>query len=273
MPSFNIGNFQRSRGLSSRSQSRSVPVDRTAVLAAAARARSSTAFEFEQPTPWSQRHHSSSQHRHSHRRRAATTTAALVASSLLSDVADMRYGTSGSRYSIDEDTNHSNGDCDGGGDGGGDGDGDCDGDGDGGGGGDVEQRGGRRRPSSSFSSSSSCRVGCERWWILLVYCLLAAVQAATWNTFSPIYPAVYLAFPSWDSAFVNWLINATNISFVLLLWPAAIAAQKRGTRVVTLVSAISVFMCCGLRCLPLGDTVGQRVAMVFSMLFNGAGGE
>ena len=30
-----------------------------------------------------------------------------------------------------------------------------------------------------------------------VFCLLAACQACTWNVFGPIYPAVYLAYPSW----------------------------------------------------------------------------
>lgn len=121
-------------------------------------------------------------------------------------------------------------------------------------------------------SSSRCRVTCARWWVLLMYCLLAASQAATWNTFSPIYPAVYAAFPSWDSTYINWLINATNISFLIMLWPAAHLAQKVGVRAVTIGSSIIVFLCAGFRCLPLEDNLSMRVVMMLSMLCNGAGG-
>jgi hypothetical protein len=43
-----------------------------------------------------------------------------------------------------------------------------------------------------------------RWWILFVFCLLAMCQSCTWNIYSPIYPAVYKAFPSWTPSYMNW---------------------------------------------------------------------
>ena len=126
--------------------------------------------------------------------------------------------------------------------------------------------------TNASGNRGKCRVVCARWWVLLMYCLLAATQAATWNTFSPIYPAVYAAFPSWDSTYINWLINATNVSFLIMLWPAAHLAQKIGVRAVTIGSSIIVVLCAGFRCLPLEDNLSMRVIMMLSMLCNGAGG-
>lgn len=69
-----------------------------------------------------------------------------------------------------------------------------------------------------------------RWWVLLVFCLLGACQACTWNIFSPIFPATYKAFPSWSSSYLYWLINSANIAFLFTLVPVSHAIHSCGMR-------------------------------------------
>ena len=111
-----------------------------------------------------------------------------------------------------------------------------------------------------------------RWWVLFVFCLVSACQAGTWNCFGPIFPAVYLAFPSWSSAYLAWVINSANVTFALMLYPVSSAVQRCGPRRITLFSAAAVFFGSAVRCLPLADGTPQRVVMLLSMLCNGAGG-
>ena len=61
------------------------------------------------------------------------------------------------------------------------------------------------------ASAGEHRTTRARWWILGVYCLLAICQSCTWNVFGPIFPATYLAFPTWTPTFLNWVINTANI--------------------------------------------------------------
>lgn len=115
-------------------------------------------------------------------------------------------------------------------------------------------------------------VACARWWVLLVYCCIAMAQSCTWNVFSPIYPAVYKAFPSWTSFYLSWVINSANISFGLSLIPVAHAVKRFGVRNITIYCSVMVFLGAGLRCIPISDGTPQRTLMVVSMLCNGAGG-
>jgi len=57
-----------------------------------------------------------------------------------------------------------------------------------------------------------------------------------------------------------------------MLWPAAHLAQKLGPRCMTITSAVIIFTCAALRCLPLEDGIPMQVVMMISMLCNGAGG-
>ena len=101
------------------------------------------------------------------------------------------------------------------------------------------------------NAGEACPTSRGRFWVLLVYCLLSACQSCTWNVFSPINPAVNLAFPSWfpsvagskhpSQAQLNWLINSANISFLLALHPVSLAKTSQGPRRVTLFCAIMIF--------------------------------
>jgi len=116
------------------------------------------------------------------------------------------------------------------------------------------------------------KLTCVRWWILFVYCCIALCQSATWNILSPINPSVILAYPTWSQAYINWVINAANFSFGIMLWPTPALIKKLGPRWVTILSAICVLLGAGLRVIPV-DGEAFQVVMIISMLFNGLGGE
>ncbi len=127
--------------------------------------------------------------------------------------------------------------------------------------------GGVPRPAVIIQAS------CTRWWCLFLFCCLAIAQGVTWNIFSPIAPAIALAFPSWSSAYVNWVINTANIAFGICLFVTPVLINKLGARIVMIMSLTSVLVGAALRTLPLPDTVPMQVLVVLSMVFNGCGGE
>jgi MFS family permease len=97
-------------------------------------------------------------------------------------------------------------------------------------------------------------------------------QSTTWNIYSPIYPAVYKAFPSWTSPYLNWLINSANVSFGLSLYPVSRAIPLYGPRKVTIVSSLMILLGASLRCIPIPDGETQQAVQVIAMLCNGCGG-
>jgi FLVCR family MFS transporter len=111
-----------------------------------------------------------------------------------------------------------------------------------------------------------------RFWVLFVFCTLAICQSCTWNIYSPIFPAVFLAYPTWNSNYMNWLINSANISFGLSLYPVSVAIQKVGARKVTIFSSIMILSGAGLRCITFEDDNTQKIVQVIAMLCNGLGG-
>jgi len=111
-----------------------------------------------------------------------------------------------------------------------------------------------------------------RFWVLLVFCLLAICQSCTWNIYSPIYKSCLLAFPEWNSSYLNWLINSANMSFGLSLYPISIAIKKYGPRKVTLFSAFMILSGASLRCIPIADPQTQKIVQIVAMLCNGFGG-
>jgi hypothetical protein len=116
------------------------------------------------------------------------------------------------------------------------------------------------------------RTSCTRWWVLFLYCFVAICQSATWNIFSPISPALALAFPTWGAAYINWLVNTANIAFGIFLFVTPVLINKLGVRVVTIGSIASVLVGAAVRTLPLPDGVPMQAVVVLSMVFNGIGG-
>uniref|UniRef100_A0A7S4JBU7 Major facilitator superfamily (MFS) profile domain-containing protein n=1 Tax=Odontella aurita TaxID=265563 RepID=A0A7S4JBU7_9STRA len=110
-----------------------------------------------------------------------------------------------------------------------------------------------------------------RWYVLLSYCLLASFQNLTFNAYSPIYPVVSRAFPSWTPSFLESSLNAANVAYVLCMYPASLAYTSWDVRRITLVSGMTVLAGAVLRCFPVGDGPAQQGLTVASMILNGVG--
>lgn len=116
------------------------------------------------------------------------------------------------------------------------------------------------------------RTTLARWYVLLSFCLLSSFQNLTFNTYSPIYPAVSDAYPStWTPSFLDWAVNAANVAYVLCMYPASMVYTKWNVRRITLISASTVLAGAALRCVPLEDGPAQRSLTIASMIFNGVG--
>jgi len=88
----------------------------------------------------------------------------------------------------------------------------------------------------------------SRWWILLLYSLIAISQGATWNIFAPVSDALELAYGAdWGPSFIRLVVNVSAIVFVILLQPISLAIDRYGVRSVTLVSSTANAAACLLR--------------------------
>lgn len=107
----------------------------------------------------------------------------------------------------------------------------------------------------------------QRWWLVVVFSALGALQSAQWNFYSPISTSV-TAIYGWTNGTVSWMANTAGIVFTLTvtLWSGIM--DTRGPRLVTLISCTCVLIAACLRCVPCENS--QHVYFVFaSMVFNG----
>ena len=102
-------------------------------------------------------------------------------------------------------------------------------------------------PRAAFASTK------EKWWVIIVYLMLSVCQSCTWNIFGPIYPATFVAFPSWTSGYLTWMINSANLALCVFLYPVARGVRAFGVRRTMLFSAGMVLASVSLRCVPLAD--------------------
>ncbi|KAM7447983.1 Solute carrier 49 member 4 [Porites harrisoni] len=96
--------------------------------------------------------------------------------------------------------------------------------------------------------TESCTVYHRRWYILVVFSLIAGVQAAVWNTWGPITGSAEDVF-GWSDGTIalleNWGPIAYIISFLVFSWLMDI----KGLRVSVLVTIALMFVGTGLRCI------------------------
>ncbi|XP_042864097.1 solute carrier family 49 member 4 homolog [Penaeus japonicus] len=77
----------------------------------------------------------------------------------------------------------------------------------------------------------------KRFWILIVYSLLAWFQCAQWNTWGPISESVDVAFSGWGSQTVAMMGNWGTIMFVVGVVPMCWLLEAKGLRVGVLACA------------------------------------
>eukprot|EP00567_Pseudictyota_dubia_P002113 CAMPEP_0197466722 /NCGR_PEP_ID=MMETSP1175-20131217/65190_1 /TAXON_ID=1003142 /ORGANISM="Triceratium dubium, Strain CCMP147" /LENGTH=599 /DNA_ID=CAMNT_0043002771 /DNA_START=798 /DNA_END=2596 /DNA_ORIENTATION=- len=131
--------------------------------------------------------------------------------------------------------------------------------------------GGDDDDESRLPSPPHHRTTPARWFILLSYFLLAMFQNMTFNTYSPIYPAVSKAFPSWTPSFLDWSVNTSNIAYLLFIYPASLMYERWDVRQITLFAATMVFIGAAARCVPVSDGPLQLGITIASMVLNGIG--
>lgn len=107
--------------------------------------------------------------------------------------------------------------------------------------------------SDSLSSRPIYRVFKTRWYILILFSLLACFQCQVWNTWGPIEVAVRYGY-GWQDSTVAMMANWGTIMFVTMAFPLSYYLEVRGLReaviLVTALSAIGTVI----RTFPLGST-------------------
>lgn len=76
----------------------------------------------------------------------------------------------------------------------------------------------------------------QRWYILLVFCLLACLQCLVWNSWGPIELSVKYAY-DWSDLTVAMMANWGTIMFMLSVLPLSYLLEAKGLRVATLAIA------------------------------------
>jgi len=110
----------------------------------------------------------------------------------------------------------------------------------------------QKRPllrDGSVNDAAPPRLFATRWWILLSFCALSFLQALCWNFYSPISFAAKELY-GWSDNNIAWVANAANIAMLTSIPPSQYAAEAFGSRLPTVVCALMMLVCTGLRCLP-----------------------
>ena len=102
--------------------------------------------------------------------------------------------------------------------------------------------------SSGTLGIPEMRVYKRRWYILILFSLMACHQCAIWNTWGPIASSVQSAY-GWSDGTVAMMANWGNFMFVLTAVPLSWMVERKGVRpTVLLVSGLimvgSVLRCC-----------------------------
>ena len=88
----------------------------------------------------------------------------------------------------------------------------------------------------------------SRWWVLILFMLLAVCQGASWNLFAPVADTLKEAWPWMNDSFIKNNVNLANVSFLLALQPTSVAIDHYGVRRVTLFASTTMMVSCLLRC-------------------------
>ncbi|XP_038058043.1 solute carrier family 49 member 4 homolog isoform X2 [Patiria miniata] len=128
----------------------------------------------------------------------------------------------------------------------------------------------------SSGKSSVCTVHhhhvayAQRWYILLLFSMLAIWSAAAWNTWGPISDTSKVVF-NWSDGDVALLTNWSFITMVTSGMFFSWMMDVKGLRLATLTSALLLFIGTGIRALPVGiDNViwSMNIGMIFVGLSN-----
>ena len=88
------------------------------------------------------------------------------------------------------------------------------------------------------------RVYDRRWYILILFSLMAGTQGGVWNTFGPISTTAEDAF-GWNNGDIGLLNNWGPISFIIATVPLIWALERKGQSALELVRFLGTSLWCG----------------------------
>ncbi|CAH3174269.1 unnamed protein product [Porites lobata] len=129
------------------------------------------------------------------------------------------------------------------------------------------------RPYQSLGSvhHNKCKVYKRRWYILIVFSIVASLNNLIWNTWGPIQGAAQVVY-GWDSTTITLLADWGPISFVVAVVPMCWLMDMKGLRIAVLVAVFCEFVGAGLRCIPLSDLTLQTWFIHCGQFITGIGG-
>ncbi|XP_047471182.1 solute carrier family 49 member 4-like [Penaeus chinensis] len=112
---------------------------------------------------------------------------------------------------------------------------------------------------------------CRRFWILLVFSLLAGFQGQQWNTWSPIGASMEAAYPGWGSSTVAMMANWGPITFLIFVAPMCWLMNTRGLRVSVVTCAAMMSVGTLLRCIHTPPAAFTALCHVCAFLVGTSG--
>lgn len=107
----------------------------------------------------------------------------------------------------------------------------------------------------------------QRFWVAAVFSVLATLQLAVWNFYSPIEDSVKKVY-GWDDDFISSCTNASTVAFILTVSLWSLSIDTYGPRANVLAAGLALAVSAVIRCLPVGNATHGGIVMV-SMVLNG----
>lgn len=129
----------------------------------------------------------------------------------------------------------------------------------------------RRYQSLGSVYQNKCKVYKRRWYILIIFSIVASLNNLIWNTWGPIQGTSQVAF-GWDNTTITLLADWGPISFVVAVVPMCWLMDMKGLRIAVLVAVFCEFIGAGLRCIPLHDLTLETWVIHCAQFITGIGG-
>ncbi|XP_067687770.1 solute carrier family 49 member 4 homolog [Haliotis asinina] len=117
-------------------------------------------------------------------------------------------------------------------------------------------------PNQQDISKKHIRLYKRRWYIVVLFSLLASVQMLVWNTWGPISHTAEAVF-GWDDADISLLANWGPITFMITMPIFAWMMDTKGLRMCMVITVLSLGLACGIRLIP-----AQQPSMLHRWLIN-----
>lgn len=129
----------------------------------------------------------------------------------------------------------------------------------------------RRYKSLGSVYQNKCKVYKRRWYILVVFSIVASLNNLIWNTWGPIQGTSQVVF-DWDSTTITLLADWGPISFVVAVVPMCWLMDVKGLRIAVLVAVFCEFIGASLRCIPFSNLTLETWFIHCGQFITGIGG-